>query len=585
MRRVVFLLFTLWFSVLVPGLACAKVSVSLRLDRSEATLADSIRMVVSVSGTRDSDLQPTLTGLEPFTVTVGGTSSRLEIVNGQVNAGVDYTYFLQAKETGSFQIGPAEVSVEDKIYRSNGETLTIVKPSQSPGADRGPLFLSATVSANRVYVEEQVIYTLKLYRRARVSDITLNLPEAEHLAFKQLGKPVEYRSMHGGQPYQVLEVRYALLPSREGDTTIAPAKMNLTVFQPKSQSPRNPFDDSFFKDPFFSMSAGRPVTLSSEPLELQVLPLPEKGRPTDFSGLVGSFKIESKLEPTTIKAGESATLTVVVSGRGNVNRIPDLRVPELEHVRLYGDQPALEIEPDGRGLAGSKTMKWALVPEEEGEYQLPGVEISFFDTKAHQYRVIGTSPHSITVQPGETKRIQPSGDSTVHAARDKQEVEELGRDILPIHVSIEDSRNPYPAWPRGSLFPMFLLTPVLIYATMFFGRRIQKKSVQESAATKARKASKSFLKLYRQGGLNWGQLALLIRDYLNDRFGLALGSVTADEAAEILRSNGVSLDTADKLRSILEKLEDAVFTGRGNEACEMGGEIPELIKKIEREVR
>jgi len=230
-------------------------------------------------------------------------------------------------------------------------------------------------------------------------------------------------------------------------------------------------------------------------------------------------------------------------------------------------------------------MKWALVPEEEGEYQLPGVEISFFDTKAHQYRVIGTSPHSITVQPGETKRIQPSGDSTVHAARDKQEVEELGRDILPIHVSIEDSRNPYPAWPRGSLFPMFLLTPVLIYATMFFGRRIQKKSVQESAATKARKASKSFLKLYRQGGLNWGQLALLIRDYLNDRFGLALGSVTADEAAEILRSNGVSLDTADKLRSILEKLEDAVFTGRGNEACEMGGEIPELIKKIEREVR
>ena len=105
MRRVVFLLFTLWLSVWVPGLACAKVSVSLRLDRSEATLADSIRMVVSVSGTRDSDLEPTLQGLEPFTVTVGGTSSRLEIINGQVNAGVDYTYFLQPKKTGSFQIG------------------------------------------------------------------------------------------------------------------------------------------------------------------------------------------------------------------------------------------------------------------------------------------------------------------------------------------------------------------------------------------------------------------------------------------------------------------------------------------------
>jgi hypothetical protein len=585
MKRVGFLLLALLFVVLVPGSVCAEVSVNLRLDRAEAVLADSVRMVVSVSGTRDSALVPTLKGLEHFTVTPGGTSSRLEIRNGQVNSGVDYTYFLQAKKTGSFQIGPAEVRIEGKIYRSNSEALTIVKPGRLPGVDGSPLFLSSDISPKKVYVEEQAIYTVKLYRRARVSDISLNLPDTDYLTFKKLGKPVEYRSVHDGQTYQVLEVRYALLPTREGDHTIAPARMNLTVYQPQSRSPRSPFDDTFFRDPFFSVATGRPMTLASEPLELQALPLPEKGRPTDFSGLVGSFAIESKLEPRNIKVGESATLTVFLSGRGNVNRIPDLKIPELEHIKVYGDQPALEIGPDGKGLAGSKTMKWALVPDKEGDYQIPRLEVSFFDTRAHTYRVITTSPHAITVLPGEAERIQASRDAMGASARAKHSVEELGRDILPIHISVKNLKNSHSSWLEGLSFPLFLMAPVLIYAATFFGTRLRKKSVQESSATKARKATKALLKQYRHDGLNWSQLAPIIRDYVNDRFGLTLGFVTAEEAAEILKSNGVSLGTAEKLKSILQRLEDAVFTGRGNESCDLGEEIPQLIKQIEKEVR
>ena len=361
--------------------------------------------------------------------------------------------------------------------------------------------------------------------------------------------------------------------------------MNLTVHQPRRRSSRSLLDDPFFKDPFFSFSTGRPLTLTSESLELQVLPLPEQGRPEDFSGLVGSFKIESQLEPSTIKAGESTTLTVLLSGRGNVNRIPDLKIPELEYIKIYGDQPALEVVPDVKGLKGSKTMKWALVPEKEGNHQIPQLKISYFDTAQNKYRMISTSPHSITVLPGKPKKIQATGDFPVETARAKQAVEELGRDIFPIHLSSEDITNSYSTWPKGLLFPIFLLAPVLIYAGTFLGMRLHRRSDQESAVTKARKAGKVFLKRYREGGLNWSQLDLLIRDYLNDRLDLSLGSVTAGEAVEILTANGVSFETADKLRSILQAVEDAVFTGRGNEYTDMGEEVPELIKEIDKEIR
>jgi hypothetical protein len=587
MKKVALLLFgAVLLFILVPCPAGAKISVSLKLDRSEATLADSIKMVVSVSGTRRSDSQIVLNGLEPFHVTRGGTSRRVEIINGRVSAGIEYTYAIQPKKVGAFKIGPVELTLKGKTYKSNIETLRVVKPAQSPGIDRGPLFLSAVLSSKKVYVEEQTIYSLRLYRRVKVGDVSLSLSETEHLVFKQLGKPLEYQSVYNDRSYQVLEVRYALIPSKEGTYVIGPSRMNMTVFQSRRRSPR-----SFFDDPFFSFQTGRPQTLSSEHLELTVLPLPLEGRPSDFTGLVGDFKIESKLEPSTIKRGESATLTVLLKGRGNVNRIPDLKMPELEQTKVYADQPVLQVEPDAKGLAGSKTMKWALVPEKEGIHQIPPLTVSFFDTKSHRYRVVRTSPFDLTVLPGKEEQIQVSdalskkGQDPGSGGPARLAVKELGRDILPVHTSIKDLTTGYPAQPEKLFFWLVLFTPLFVNMVAFCAVRFRRKSIQTLAATKAKKAAGVFIKKCRQGGHSSSDLISCIREYLNERFVLSLGSVTPDEAAEILRSMGATPDTAQELREIFQRLEDAVYTGKGHEPFDMGGDIPKLLKKIERETR
>lgn len=585
MKRAMVTAVTLLFLVFFPSLTNAEITVKLKLDRAEATLADSVRMVVSISGTQKGDAEPIVNGLENFTVTQGGTSSRLEIVNGQVSAGIDYTYFLQPKKTGTFRIGPAQVNVEGKTYTSKRETLAVVKATRPSDAAQRPLFLSAQISSQKVYVEEQAVYTLKLYRRVRVSDISLSLPETEYFTFKQLGKPTEYESVHSGQPYQVLEVRYVLIASRAGNYTIEPAKMNLTAYRPERRSRSSLFDDPFFKDPFFSFSSGRPITLAGEPLGLQVLPLPKEGRPTNFSGLVGSFKIESKLEPTTVKSGESATLTVMLSGRGNVNRLPDLPMPEQTHMKVYADQPSLDIGYNNKGMTGLKTMKWALVPEEQGTYQIPPLKVSYFDPESHKYEVIETSSHSLTGLPGESKEILASVKTGVETAQVKQAVKEMGRDILPIHTSLRDLTNVYPARPAGALFALIILAPVLLYSATFIGTKLRKQSPQAAAVTKARKAARKLFKQYNQGSQRWEDLPLLMRDYLNDRLGLRLGSITAEEAAEIIKAKGARPETEEKLRRVLQKVESAIFTGKGQEPSDLGDELLQLVKQIDKEVR
>ncbi|MDY6987039.1 MAG: BatD family protein [Thermodesulfobacteriota bacterium] len=578
-----FLLLSSLVFIILPCAANGAVSVTMQLDRKEATLADSVKMIISVAGARESDSKPAVHGLETFHVTGGGTSSRLEIINGQVSAGIDFTYLIQPKRTGTFEIGPAEITIDGRVVRSNKKTLKISPPSRTSGAAQGPLFLTATLSPNQVYVEEQTIYTLKLFRQTRVSDISLALPEQEHLSFKQLGKPLEYQSVHGGQSYQVLEVRFAVTASSEGPYSIRPSTMNLTVYQPRTRSRRTPFDD-----PFFSFSAGRPMALSSEPVKVKVLPLPVQGRPADFSGLVGTFQLESKLEPTEIRAGESATLTVLLKGLGNVHRLPDLEMPELDHTKVYADQPVLEVETDQQGMGGSKTMKWALVPEKEGLYHIPPLTVSFFDTKSRQYRSIGTSPFSFSVLPGQEKERAVAADferGETTKGPVKLAVKELGRDILPVHTSVKDMEPALGVGPQG-LLPWILLTaPFVVYGVAFCGKRLRKDSDKASALAKAKKAAGVLIKKCRKGELSSGDLGEAIRGYLNDRLGLSLGSLTPREAFEILQSRGVRPASSQRLQAFLQRLEDDVYSGKGQDVCHMGEDLPTLIKEIDKQIR
>ena len=310
----------LWILLMPASLiwAADDVTVTLRLDRTEATLSDSVRMEINVSGSRKSDAPPVLNGLESFLVSNGGTSSRMEIINGKVNSGVDYTYFIQPRKTGEFKIGPISVTIDGRTFESKVQTLVVRETSQPGRPDRGPVFVQVSVSSQDVFVDEQILYTLKLYYRVNVGNLSLRLPEMEYINLQQLGKPLEYSSAYQGQTYQVLEVRHALAVSKPGEFIINPSQLKMTVRQSGS---RSMFDD-FFNEPFPGFSSSRPLTLSTDPVKLHVKALPAEGRPADFTGLVGTFQMTSTLAPSRLKAGESATLTVQVKGRGTVNRIP-----------------------------------------------------------------------------------------------------------------------------------------------------------------------------------------------------------------------------------------------------------------------
>ncbi|MDY6933056.1 MAG: BatD family protein [Spirochaetota bacterium] len=572
--------------ILVPCILFADISIELKIEQYEANPSDSIRVVVSVSGTRDAET-PKIHGLDNFIVRKGGTSTRMEIINGSFSSSIDYTYFIQPKRVGAFEIGPAITKVKGNTYRSNVKKLTVKKNLNQKGETNRPVFLVASVSSNKGYIEEQLIYTLKLYHLVNVSNVSLSLPDVENISFKQIGKPVEYNAKYNSKSYKVLEVKYSIIPVKAGSYVIDPAKMSMEMIQlrRRSKRPGSIFDDFFSSDPFSPFSESRVIETSSESVKLNIFPLPVKEKPVDFSGLVGSFRIKSTLEPSKIKAGESATLTVTLSGWGNVNRIPDLHNPEIDEAKIYADQPILTTKPGKQGIEGTKIMKWAVVPEEEGEYKIPPFSLSFFDTTSDTYRRITTSFHLLNVLPGQVIQGGKGESPDYTQAKRKEVIEELGRDIFPIHSSIKDLSSTFSYTNIEWHLFLLLIFPALIYVALIIGLKNSKRTPQRLAQSRAAKAADIIIKTCREKHVSANSISDALRDYMNHRFGLELGLLTYQDASRILLYMGCSGETAKQMEDILFNLETKIYTGQGDNACDLANEINSLIHRIEKESR
>jgi hypothetical protein len=573
LKKIIILIFLV---LAMPAYAIGDITVSLKLNRYEASITDSVKMIFSISGSREAD-SPQIGGLENFITQNAGKSSRIQIINGRVNSSLDFTYFLQPKRTGIFDIGPASAKIDGKIYQSNALKLIVKTALDQKNEDNTPVFLTASISSKRVYLEEQIRYTIRLYHLAEVSNASLNMPEADGIEFKQFGKAAEYNTVYNSRNYQVFEIQYSLIPSKTGKLNVNPVRMSMVV---RSQQ-RQDDEDFFSMDDFFSKVRGRQITLASNPITLDVLPVPEAGKPADYAGLIGSYRITSELTPIRIKAGESATLTVIVKGTGNVNRIPDLKIPDIKDAKVYADEPKLEIQQSEKGIEATKTMKWAIVPGKQGQYTIPPLSMSYFDTVNKYYSRISTRPFILYADPGTGGIAQsPFGKEKAQKAG-REEVEELGKDILPIHRSAIDMSKTssetigWASW-------LLLLLPAFVYGAIFAGYKITSKN---SAQLKSFRSAKLFYKICEDKELSANELANALREYFNKRFNLELGSIASKEASTILRTKGCKEETINQMEWMLKKVETLIYTGKGENPCDLSVEAVLIIKSIEKEIK
>lgn len=264
--------------------------------------------------------------------------------------------------------------------------------------DEKNLFVTQHVSSNTLFVNEQALHTILFFRKVKAINVNLEKPGLKDFKVENLEIEREYEKIISGTSYLVTQLCYAIFPVAPGTYKIPSVTISCDITA-RSNSLSLPFSESGKKER---------ITISSMPVTIKVVPLPEYGKPAESSKLVGLFSLSGVLNKNRVIAGEPVTLTVTLTGKGNLYELTMPAFPATIDCRIYHDQPDLKINRTGEGISGVQTYKIAIVPIKSGLYTINPVSISFFDPKAGKYRKIFTDPLQFEAYPVNNKKNRNS---------------------------------------------------------------------------------------------------------------------------------------------------------------------------------
>jgi len=558
-----FLLLTFFLLLLSASVYAADASITATVDKNQASLEDYIILTLAIEGTRD---EPSLPGIPDFKVQSRGSSSQMTFINGKMSSKVSYTYILFPQKKGSFTLGPFTVEVRGKIITSNPITVRI-EDSRPQEQENSDIFVSARVDKESPYLNEQIVCTFLFCRRVKVANASItDMPSFEDFMTEDLEKNKEYQKIINGRTYIVTEIKKALFPLKTGIREIAPFTLQCDVVMQNSRRRSSPFQDPFFSDPFFGFTETVPKTFRTAPLSVMVRPLPAEGRPDGFKNLVGTYSLNAAISKQKLSVGESATLTITLSGTGNLKGMQSLDLPGLQNFKVYDDKPVFKASANGDNIGGTLVIKKALVPITAGTLSIPPVTVSYFNPASGKYETASAGSFSMAVSPALEKENLTVVASPDAGLSSKKEVRVLGKDIMDIHTSL-DALKSSSASPLSAAALILFFIPVAGYVMCFIRQKVNERRAGDSGIMRSRTAYRRFSKAMpavkkamSADDTSFHRLASkALKDFMGDKLNIAGGALTAKEVASLLEHTGLSPEAQAEAVRLVDVFDTSQF--------------------------
>lgn len=379
------------FLVMSGAVEAAAPAASATLSSSSTEVGSPVELRITVEGS-DKAAPPTVRA-EGLDIRYAGTSSQFQMNNFDVTRSVTFTYVVTPQKEGTFTIPELQIAAGRQTLSTQPLQLAVASGQAGSGGKVGATAKETFASAEWVlpktaaYVGEAVPAELRLYVDARVQCQLPQLPSVAGDGFtvQKVGQPQQRNVTKDGREWILAIFKTALTPVKAGKLTLPAAEINAVVVLPPKRQ-RLPNMDDFFNDPFGAFSQPQQAVIRPDPVEMEVKPLPVDGRPKGFSGAVGQFTLETKAAPARVRAGDPVTLTCVIKGVGNFDRMEAPVSAETPGWRAYPPSGKFKAD-DEAGISGAKTFEQALIPE-ASKTELPAVTFVFFNPSSERYETL-----------------------------------------------------------------------------------------------------------------------------------------------------------------------------------------------------
>jgi len=609
---------TNWLIIAAVALLCAGIagaqsfSAQAKVGSADVFVGESFQLQIHVSGSENPD-QPQLAGVKGFSVRyLGGqrnSSQSISIVNGKVNKevrkGYVFAYELTPTRAGTLVIPSIPVNSAGKVAQTQPVSIVVKEPMKTDDYK-----LRTRLSKTQCYVGEAITLTVTWYIGQDVRGFEFSLPLSDQPAVfladprtdTSRGGPYYRIPLAGGEvigekgsgrldgkDYATITFSKILIPKEPGPFSIEPAVVSCEALAGYRE--RRSGLPGFFDNDFFGRGREgvyRRVSVPSNRLSLEVLPLPSESRPAGFVGHVGEYKVETTATPVAVSVGDPITINILIRGPEYLEHV---ELPPLDRQReLVRDfKIPSEIAPgkvSGGGKLFTQTIR-ALRPDVK---QVPAIELPYFDVEKKEYRVARSNPipldvraakvvtaddaegRNLTVVPGRV----PEGWSAGIAYNYE------GTDLL------EDQRAGLDAWVHSSVrLAMVAVPPVIYLITLAILLTVRRRNADPVSA-RSRKALRIFiqsLNISDAGALGPAVLESL-RTYLGDKLGILSSALTFDDVSPRLREQGVDESVLAELKNVFRECEAGSYAG-GSHAMS-SGELRKcalsVVRRLEREL-
>ncbi len=556
-------IFFIFFSLYLFDASVAiaeEIQVTASTDNTEITLEDTLNLSVTIHGKGEAP-SPTLPSLPNFLVNPQGTSSSIQIINGKKASSITFNYQLIPKTIGTFTIGPITMEIEGNPYLTAPIIINVKKQVHQPGI-QSDIFAEAHISNNQPFINEQIVFTIKLFYKVEIRNLSLDI-ELDSFREEDFGEPKKYVRVINGIRYQIYEIQTVLFPLKSGFVQIPSATLGIDIVYRNNR--RRGFGnlDSFFSDPFFTNVVKTDhKNIQTNPIDLKVKPLPKEGRPKNFSNLVGQFNVSANISRKELEVGETTTLTLTASGKGNAQAI-NIAAPDLgNNIKLYKDQPEFNQTVIDKKISGSKVYKFALVPMVPGNLTIPPISLSFFDVSKAQYKTVQTKPISLSINPssqtGSMKMVESPKDEL---GRTHSSINSLSQDILPIHTKLtlftsqEFSKKDFIVYGLGIFLPPLFFLGLALYSKQQYKLKHDIAFSRNKLAFKKAKTQLDRISQNNHLKEMGKELSLIVREYIGNKLNLVGTAFTPLEVTKQLQQKGYPQEQVLQTKELLDKLE------------------------------
>ena len=546
------------------------------------------RFELKFEANKKTDSQPTMPDVDGLRILTGPHSSfftQSSNVNGRRTSTqtITYTYIVVVDNEGDVTIPGASVMIDGKKYTSNPVTIKVLPESQASSvsqqgggsrassASRGGnsstnitnenLFVVASVNKTKVYDQEALLLTYKVYTDVNLVNLDNPVPDLKGFNIQEieLSQQRQFELEHyNGHNYNTIVWRqFVLFPQETGKLEI-PSMEYEAVVAVQTRRTMDPFE-MMFNGGYSYVEVKKKIKSNKVTIDVEKLPA---GKPSGFSGAVGRFTVNSTISTGRLKSNEEFTLKVTVKGDGNMKLMGDPVVEFPSEFDVYDPIINNKYKLTSKGFAGEKIYEYVVTPRTAGVFTLPAAKFVYFDTASGGYRTIEGKEFTIEVEKGAAQAVQSGNVFVV-----KEEGKILANDIRYIKLGSDSNANDG-KFVASTLYRLLYLIALLVFAVVVLAYHKRVKDSGDISLVRTKKANsvavrrlKNVKTLLHNNRMNefYDEILKAVWYYMSDKLNIPLSQLSKENISSELARRGCNDALIGELVALLNECEFARY--------------------------